>query len=98
MFDNPFFLHTLLAGCGAALTGGIIGSYVVVKRIVSISGSIAHSVLGGMGICLWLKIRFGLSFLTPFIGALIAGLISAFLMGWIHLKYKEREDTAIAAI
>ncbi|MDR2539425.1 MAG: metal ABC transporter permease [Chlamydiales bacterium] len=98
MFDHLFLLHTLLAGCGAALTGGIIGSYVVVKRIVSISGSIAHSVLGGMGICLWLKIRFGLTLLTPFIGAFLAGIISAFLMGWIHLKYKEREDTAIAAI
>lgn len=98
MFNNPFLLHTLLAGCAAALTGGIIGSYAVVKKIVSISGSIAHSVLGGMGVCLWLKIRFGFTFLTPFIGALVAGLISAFLMGWIHLKYKEREDTAIAAI
>jgi zinc transport system permease protein len=98
MFDNPFLLQTLLAGCAAALTGGIIGSFVVVKRIVSISGSIAHSVLGGMGLCLWLKISFGLTFLTPLIGALIAGLISAFLMGWIHLKYKEREDTAIATI
>lgn len=98
MFDNAFLLHTLLAGCAAALTGGIIGSYVVVKRIVSISGSIAHSVLGGMGFCLWLKIKFGLAFLSPLIGALIAGLISALLMGWIHLKYKEREDTAIATI
>ena len=98
MFDNPFLLHTLLAGCAAALTGGIIGSYVVVKKIVSISGSIAHSVLGGMGVCLWLKLSFGFTFLTPFIGALVAGLTSAFLMGWIHLKYKEREDTAIAAI
>lgn len=76
----------------------MIGSFVVVKRIVSISGSIAHSVLGGMGICLWLKRTYALSYLTPLHGALGAGLLSALAMGWIHLKYKEREDTVIAAI
>jgi zinc transport system permease protein len=39
-----------------------------------------------------------LEFLTPLQGALGAGLLSALLMGWIHLKYREREDTVIAAI
>lgn len=62
------------------------------------SGSIAHSVLGGMGVCLWLKRTYHLDFLTPLQGALAAGLLSALLMGWIHLKYREREDTVIAAI
>jgi zinc transport system permease protein len=55
-------------------------------------------VLGGMGICLWLRRTYGLDFLTPLHGALAAGLLSALLMGWIHLKYREREDTVIAAI
>lgn len=62
------------------------------------SGSIAHSVLGGMGVCLWLRRTYHLDFLTPLQGALAAGLLSAMLMGWIHLKYREREDTIIAAI
>ena len=88
----------LVAGFAASFASGIIGSYVVVNRIVSMSGSIAHSVLGGMGVCLWLKRTYGLEFLTPLQGALAAGLLSALLMGWIHLKYREREDTVIAAI
>ncbi len=96
--ENPFLLMALAAGFAASFASGIIGSYVVVKRIVSMSGSIAHSVLGGMGICLWLRRNLGLDFLSPLQGALAAGLLSALLMGWIHLKYKEREDTVIAAI
>ncbi len=96
--QNPFLLMAIAAGFAASFASGIIGSYVVVKRIVSMSGSIAHSVLGGMGVCLWLKRTYHLDFLTPLQGALAAGLLSALLMGWIHLKYREREDTVIAAI
>lgn len=96
--ENPFLLMALVAGFAASFASGIIGSYVVVNRIVSMSGSIAHSVLGGMGVCLWLRRTYGLDFLSPLQGALAAGLFSALLMGWIHLKYREREDTVIAAI
>ncbi len=88
----------LAAGLIASVTGGIIGSYVVTKRIVFISGSISHAVLGGMGLFLWLKRMYGLSFLTPLQGALVFALISALLLGWVHTKYQEREDSIIAAL
>ncbi len=97
-FQNPFLLMALLAGLAASISGGIIGSYVVTKRIVFISGSISHAVLGGMGLFLWLKRSFGLDFLSPLYGALLSAIASAFLLGWVHLKYKEREDSIIAAI
>lgn len=95
---NPFLIMALIAGFAASIAGGVIGSYVVVKKIVSMSGSIAHSVLGGMGVALFLKRTYGWEFLTPLQGALAAGLLSAGLMGWIHLNYREREDTIIATI
>lgn len=95
---HSFLLMALLAGIAASFTGGIIGSYVVTKRIVFISGSISHSVLGGMGLFLWLKRTYNLNFLSPIQGALLAALASAFLLGWTHLKYKEREDSIIAAL
>jgi zinc transport system permease protein len=98
LLQNPFLLLAIFAGIAASIASGIIGSFVVVKRIVSISGSIAHSVLGGMGLCLFLKKKYALDFLLPLHGALGAGLLSAMLIGWIHLKYKEREDTIIALI
>src|SRR6266545_3540246 len=88
----------LFAGFAASIASGIVGSYVVVKRIVFISGSIAHSVLGGMGVCLWIRRVWHIEWLSPMHAALIAALLSAFLIGWIHLKYRQREDTVIAAL
>lgn len=75
-----------------------MGTYVVIRRILSIAGSISHSVLGGMGFFIWLKHAYGISWLSPFGGALVAALLSAFLIGWIHLNYKERTDTVIGLI
>lgn len=98
IFNHPFLMMALFAGIAASVTSGIVGSYVVVKRIVFISGSIAHSVLGGMGLALWLQRTQGVTWISPLQGALVAALISAFLIGWIHLKYRQREDTVIAAI
>ena len=98
LFENPFLLMALAAGFAASFASGIIGTFVVVKRIVSISGSIAHSVLGGMGVCLWLAQSLRPGFFDSASRRAAAGLLSALLMGWIHLKYKEREDTVIAAI
>ncbi len=95
---NPLLLAAILAGLGASVVSGIIGSYVVVKRIVFISGSISHSVLAGMGLCLWLQRTQGMEWATPLSGALITAIISALLIGWIHLHYREREDSVIAAL
>lgn len=96
--ENPFLFFALIAGIAASFASGIVGSLVVVKRIVSISGSIAHSVLGGMGLCVFLAQSFGWHFLLPLHGAIVAGLLSALLIGWIHMRYREREDTVIALI
>ncbi len=93
-----FLRMALFASLSASVAGGVIGSYVVVKRIVFISGSIAHSVLGGMGLFLYLSRVHNLPFLHPIYGAFLAAILSAFLIGWIHLYYKEREDTVIGAI
>jgi zinc transport system permease protein len=98
LFSNPFLLMALGAGLAASVSGGIIGTYVVTKRIVFISGSISHAVLGGMGLFLWLKRTYQLDFLSPIQGALVFALLSAALLGWVHLKYKEREDSIIAAL
>ncbi|NGX39569.1 MAG: Manganese transport system membrane protein MntB [Chlamydiae bacterium] len=98
LFTHPFLLMALFAGLAASITSGIMGSFVVVKRIVFISGSISHSVLGGMGLFLWLKRTFDIEWLMPMQGAIVAAILSALLIGWIHLKYREREDTVIAAL
>jgi zinc transport system permease protein len=95
---NPLLMTALLAGLAASFVSGIIGSYVVVKRIVFISGSISHSVLSGIGFAIWLERVHGIDWLSPLVGALIAGILSALIIGWIHLNYRQREDSVIAAL
>ncbi len=96
--DNPLLLSALIAGLAASVVSGIVGSYVVVKRITFISGSISHSILGGIGLFLWLERSHGVEWATPLYGALFAAILSALLLGWIHLYYRQREDSVIAAV
>ncbi len=87
----PFLQRALLAGWLASIGCGAIGSFVVVKRIGFLAGGIAHAVLGGMGIALYLG-------LDPMAGALVAAVFSALLVGWVTLAWSEYEDTLISAI
>ncbi|WP_194844244.1 metal ABC transporter permease [Candidatus Clavichlamydia salmonicola] len=98
LFANPVLPVACLTALAASIVGGVIGTYVVVKRIVSISGSIAHSVLGGFGLSIWIQYHFNLPKFSPTYGAVISAILLALLIGWIHLNYKEREDALIAII
>lgn len=97
-FTQPFLHAAFLSAIGASVAGGIIGSYVVVKRIVFIGGSIAHSVLGGLGVALYLKKVHHITWIEPIHGALLAAIFSAWLIGTVRLYYRQREDTVIAAL
>ena len=96
--SSHFFKMALLASMSASIISGIIGSYIVVKRIVFISGSISHSVLGGIGFILYLQYALGFHTCAPLYGALIAAILSALLIGLIRIFYKQREDTVIASL
>ncbi len=98
LMTTSLIQYAMIAALFSSIASGIIGSYVVVKRIVFISGSIAHSILGGMGLCLWLQRTQGITWLTPYYGALVAGIFSALAIGWIQIHYKQREDAVIAAL
>ncbi len=95
----PLFLQlAFLAGIISSLSSGLMGSYVVIKRISSITGSISHSILGGIGLFELLKYKYDIPWLDPMYGAIIISLISAFLIGWVHLYFKQKEDAVIAMI
>ena len=89
--QHGFLQTALIAGLLASLGCGVIGTFVVVKRITFLAGGIAHSVLGGMGAALY----FGVD---PLGGALAAALISALLIGWVRLHWSAQEDTLIGAL
>ena len=96
--SSSLLQYALSAALLASLASGIVGSYVVVKRIAFISGSISHSVLGGMGLFLWLHRVHGQEWAAPILGALVAAIVSALIIGWIHLYHRPREDAVIATL
>ncbi|MGC8604502.1 MAG: metal ABC transporter permease [Desulfomonilaceae bacterium] len=93
-----FLQNALLTGVLASVACGIIGTYVIVRRISYIADGIAHTVLGGMGAALFLNKVYHWPSVTPLYGALVAALIAAFIIGLVSLWAKQREDTAISAL
>lgn len=95
--DFPFLRHALAAGALAGIACGVIGSYVVVRRITYIAGAIAHCVLAGLGIARWLQVVHGWP-VSPQYGAVAAAVVSAIIIGLVSLRAREREDTIIGAV
>jgi zinc transport system permease protein len=89
--SHGFLQSALVAGLLASIGCGVMGTYVVVKRIGFLAGGIAHTVLGGMGAAFY----FGHD---PMRGALLAAVASALVIGWITLRFREHEDTLISAL
>ncbi|MFC1555146.1 metal ABC transporter permease [candidate division KSB1 bacterium] len=86
-----FVQNALIAGLLTSLACGIIGSLVIVNRIVLISGGIAHAAYGGIGLAFF----FGFS---PLIGAGLFSLVISAIIGIITLKNRHRSDTVIGIL
>lgn len=86
-----FMRNALIAGVLASIACGIVGSYVVTKRIVFISGGISHTSFGGIGLGYLLGIN-------PILGAVFFSIASALGIGVISKRVKQREDTAIGIL
>ena len=94
----PFIRYALIAGLLSSVSFGIIGTFVVVKRISYIAGAISHAALAGIGGALYLKHAYGIEAVSPLHGAVVAALAAAFIIGMVTTRYKEREDTVIGTI
>ncbi|MFC1561745.1 metal ABC transporter permease [candidate division KSB1 bacterium] len=89
--EFEFMRHALLAGLLTSIACGVIGSLVVVNKIVFISGGVAHAAYGGIGIAFFLGI-------SPLIGAGVFALFIALLIGIITLNDKESSNTVIGVL
>ena len=96
--NYAFVQYALLAGVLASVACGIVGTYVVVRRITYLAGGISHCVLGGLGAALYFQRVHGWHWLTPLLGAIIAALAAAMIIGLVSLRAKQREDTVIGAL
>ncbi len=84
-----FFQHALIGSLLASIACGIIGTYIVTRRLVFISGGITHASFGGIGIGLYTGI-------SPILAAAIFSVLSAFGVEWLSKRTDMREDSAIA--
>ena len=94
----PFLRYAFIVGLLASVAFGVIGTFVVTRRISSIAGAIAHCVLGGIGAALYFKVEHNLEWCHPMLGAIVAAIIAALVIGFVSLYAKQREDTIIGAI
>lgn len=91
LLSYDFFQNALIGSLLASIACGIIGTYIVVRRLVFVSGGITHASLGGIGIGIFAGIN-------PIFTALLFSILSAFGIEWLSLKQGIREDSAIAAL
>jgi zinc transport system permease protein len=89
--EFTFMQHALLAGILVSIACGVIGTFVVVNRIVFISGGIAHAAYGGIGLGYYLN-------QNPIVGAMIFAVGSALGMGIVQRKTRQRADTIIGVM
>jgi len=91
LFNFGFFRNAFLAAFVASITCGIIGTYIVSRRIVFISGGITHASFGGIGMGYY----FGFD---PILGAIAFGILSALGIEFFTKRADLREDSAIAML
>jgi zinc transport system permease protein len=86
-----YLANALLAAILAGITCGIVGTYIVSRRMVFLCGGITHASFGGLGIAFYLG-------LNPILGASIFAILSALGIEWASDRGRMREDSAIGII
>lgn len=89
LFQYKFFINAIIAAVLASVACGIIGTYIVSRRMVFIGGGITHASFGGIGIAYFLG-------LNPLLGAAIFAVFSALGINYFSTKGSIREDSSIA--
>jgi zinc transport system permease protein len=91
ILEFQFFRHAIYTAVLTSILASMIGTYIVSRKIVFISGGITHASFGGIGMAYFLG-------LNPFLGAAIFAVMSALGIEWISERGKVREDSAIAIL
>ena len=89
LLQYTFFQHALLGSLLASIACGLVGTYIVTRRLVFISGGLTHASFGGIGLGLYAG-------LPPILSAAVFAVLSAFGVEWLSKRKDMREDSAIA--
>lgn len=91
LLQYNFFQNALLGSLLTAVACGMVGTYIVSRRLVFISGGITHASFGGLGLGFYLG-------MNPILMAMLFSVLSAFGVEWVSKTQNVREDSAIAGI
>ena len=91
ILQYTFFQNAIMGSLLISIACGFVGTYIVSRRMVFISGGITHASFGGLGLGFYLG-------LNPFLTALGFAIFSAFGIEWASRAHQVREDSAIAAV
>lgn len=89
LLQYTFFQHALIGSLLASIVCGLIGTYIVTRRLVFISGGLTHASFGGIGLGLYTGV-------SPILAAGVFAVLSAFGVEWLSKRNDMREDSAIA--
>lgn len=86
-----FFRHALLAVVLISAAAAMIGTYIITRRLVAISGGITHACFGGLGLGYFLGV-------SPVMMAALFAVASSVGVEWMSSRFRLRSDSAIAVV
>jgi manganese/iron transport system permease protein/iron/zinc/copper transport system permease protein len=98
---QPHLPRVLMAGTLVSTTCGALGCFIILRRMAFLGDALAHSMLAGVTAgYLLMKLAFGSEANAPamLIGSLVAGFVTAALIGWVSRVSRVKEDTTIGII
>lgn len=91
LLEYAFFQNALIAVVILSIASAIIGTYIITRRLVAISGGVTHACFGGLGLGYYLGIN-------PVITAALFAIGSSVGVEWMAARHRVREDSAIAVV
>ena len=91
ILQYSYISNALIACVLSGITCGIIGTYIVARRMVFLCGGITHASFGGLGIAFYAGAN-------PILGATIFAVISSLFIEWSNSRAKIRPDSAIGMV
>jgi len=90
-----FIQRALIASITIGISCGLIGTYIMLRRMSLIGDALAHAVLPGVVVSFMVA---GKSEIALFIGAVVSGIVTVLLIGFVNRNSKIKEDTSIGII
>ena len=94
-FQQPWAFRALIASMMVGVMCGVLGCFIVLRNMAMIGDALSHAILPGV---VGAFVLVGYSTIGFFVGAVIAGLLTAFIITWIQQNVKTKNDAAIGIV